>query len=66
MNRQYKDLYLYKLINIYYDNKKNLDLFQAKTDKINIMNINMNRINKSSNKNKTNYMRMNLTMPDNN
>ena len=48
------------------NNKKNLDLFQAKTDKINIMNINMNRINKSSNKNKTNYMRMNLTMPDNN
>ena len=48
------------------NNKKNLDLFQAKTDKINIMNINMNRINKSSNKNKTNYMHMNLTMPDNN
>ena len=48
------------------NNKKNLDLFQAKTDKINIMNINMNRINKSSNKNKTNYLHMNLTMPDNN
>ena len=48
------------------NNKKNLDLFQAKTDKINIMNSIMNRINKSSNKNKTNYMHMNLTMPDNN
>jgi hypothetical protein len=52
---------IYKL-----NNNKNLGFFPTKTDKNNIMNINMNRINKSSTKNKTNYMQMNLTMPDNN
>ena len=52
---------IYKL-----NNNKNFGFFPTKTDKNNIMNINMNRINKSSTKNKTNYMQMNLTMPDNN
>ena len=48
------------------NNRKNFGFFKANTEKNNGMNINMERYNTASKRDKSNILNMNLTMPDGN